>query len=63
MTPKPALTAQPVDHPQLEAINDRIAELVAEALFNRLVKNVLATKVNQSKILLDGRETGQPHDR
>jgi len=49
MTPKPALTAQPVDHPQLEAINDRIAELVAEALFNYLLKHGLMPSPSESK--------------
>ncbi len=49
MTPKPALTAQPVDHPQLEAINERIAELVAEALFNYLLKHGLMPSPSESK--------------
>ena len=61
--PQIRLVAKPVEDQRLEAINDQIAELVAEALFNRLVKNVLENKVKQSKIPIDGQATGQTHDR
>lgn len=57
-----ALTAQPMKDPRLEAIKDRIAELVAEALFNRMVKNVIENKVKQSKILVDDQAIRQTHD-
>ncbi len=59
--PQVGLTAQPIENPQLEAINDQIAELVAEALFHRLVKNVLENKVKHGKISGDAKTSGQPH--
>lgn len=62
LPPSPALLAKSVTDPRLEALDDQIAELVAEALFNRTVKNVLVNKVKQSKISVDGQETRQAHD-
>ncbi len=56
------LTAKPVVDPRLEALNDQIAELVAEALFNRMVKNVLENRVKQGKIAPDEQEAQQTHD-
>ncbi len=41
------LVAQPVVDPRLEAVNDRIAELVAEALFNHLLKRGLIPSPNK----------------
>ena len=56
------LVAQAAVDPRLEAVNDQIAELVAEALFNRMVKNVLETRVKQSKIPPDEQEARKTHD-
>lgn len=41
------LAAQRVEDPRIAMLDERIAELVAEALFNRLVKNVLANRSKQ----------------
>ena len=56
--PEIRLVAQPVKDPRLEAINDQIAELVAEALFNRLVKNVLENKDKPRHNEPDGKKVG-----
>ncbi len=41
------LVAQPVVDPRLEAIDDQIAKLVAEALFNHLLKRGLVPAPNK----------------
>jgi hypothetical protein len=61
--PGARLVIQSAPDPRLEALNERIAELVAEVLFEQLVKKALDNKVNQSKILVDGQEAQQAHDR
>ena len=44
-----ALIAQPVSDQRLEAIDDRIAELVAEALFDHLLKQGLVPSPTEPK--------------
>lgn len=43
------LIAQTAVDPRLEAVNDKIAELVAEALFNHLLRHGLIPSPNEPK--------------
>ena len=47
---KPHITARKESSPQVEELEDRIAELVAEAIYNVMLKRAQSASQNKAKI-------------